>query len=222
VGMDEAMSDRSDPHASGVILTAGAPLTEAQLAIVLIHGRGATAESMFAFAQELPTEGAALLSPQADGSQWYPYSFLEPIERNEPWLSSALRFLERLVAHVDDDGPGRGRTVLVGFSQGACLMLEFLVRHAAHFGGVAGLSGGLIGPPGTPRSYDGSLAATPVFLGCGDRDPHIPVARVEETRDVLAGMGADVDARIYPGMGHTVNADEIVAVGRVIDAVAAT
>jgi predicted esterase len=208
-----------DPHASAPVLATGVPLPDAGLAIVLVHGRGASAESMLSFATELPTDGAALLAPHAAGNAWYPFSFLEPIERNEPWLSSALRLLGRIVSDVDTDGPGRLRTVLVGFSQGACLVLEFVARHPARYGTVAGLSGGLIGPPGTPRDYAGSFDGTPVFLGCGDRDPHVPVERVDETASAMKRMGADVDERIYPEMGHTVNADEIARVSELIELV---
>lgn len=215
------MSHVPDPHGQARVLAAGVPLQEAEIAIVLVHGRGATAESMLSLAQELPTDGAALLAPEAVGMQWYPYSFLAPIDENEPWLSSALNLLGRLVDATDRDGPGRAKTVLVGFSQGACLMLEFVARRADRFGGVAGLSGGLIGPPGTTWHTDGSLVGTTVFLGCGDRDPHIPEPRVRDTASVLERMGADVTMSIYPGMGHTVNEDEIQHTSRIIERVRA-
>jgi predicted esterase len=193
------------------------PLADAEIAVVLVHGRGARAEEMLAFAQAFPADGASLLAPQAVGSQWYPHSFLVPLEDNEPWLSSALNLLGRVLESVERDGPGRARTVLVGFSQGACLMLEFVARQPARYGGVAGLSGGLIGPPGTPRNYEGSLEQTPVFLGCSDVDPHIPAGRVEETASVLGAMGAEVTTRIYAGMGHTVNDDEVTEVRRLVE-----
>ena len=199
----------TDPHGSAPILTAGVPLADAEVAVVLVHGRGARAEEMLAFARAFPTEGAALLAPQAVGMQWYPHPFLVPIERNEPWLTSALDLLGRIIDAAEHDGPGRARTVVVGFSQGACIALEYVARNAVRCGGVAGLSGGLIGPPGTAWDYDGSLDGTPVFLGCSDVDPHIPVERFNETASVLERMGADVTKVLYPGMAHTVNDDEV-------------
>ncbi|HEU4570512.1 MAG TPA: dienelactone hydrolase family protein, partial [Gemmatimonadales bacterium] len=142
----------------------------------------------------------------------YPHSFLVPVAQNQPWLDSALAVLERVTAQLADAGIPRERQVLLGFSQGACLALEFAARNAVRWGGVVGLSGGLIGPEGTPRAYGGDLAGTPVFLGCSDVDPHIPVARVHETAQVLTRLGGRVDARIYPGMPHTINEDEVQAV----------
>jgi predicted esterase len=151
----------------------------------------------------------AFLAPQAAGHTWYPLSFLSPLERNEPWLTSALGTLERLVSTLESQGIPSQRIGLLGFSQGACLSLEFAARHPRHYAAVIAFSGGLIGPPGTPRTYTGSLAGTPVFLGCSDVDPHIPVDRVRESAAVLKEMHASVDTRIYPGMGHTINQDEL-------------
>jgi predicted esterase len=151
----------------------------------------------------------AYLAPQAAGNTWYPYSFLAPLEHNEPGLSSGLAVLADRLAQLGDAGIPPERTLILGFSQGACLAVEFAARHARRYGGVIGLSGGLIGPDGTPRDYAGSLDGTPVFLGCSDIDPHIPLARVEHSADVLALLGADVTTRLYPGMGHTINQDEI-------------
>ncbi|HET8655976.1 MAG TPA: dienelactone hydrolase family protein [Longimicrobiaceae bacterium] len=199
----------SDPHADAPVLSAGSALAEARAAVILVHGRGASARSILSLAREMPAPDVAYLAPEAAGNVWYPHSFLAPIEQNEPGLSSALARLGQLLASTEDAGIPPERTMLLGFSQGACLVLEFAARHARRYGGVAGLSGGLIGPEGTPRDYHGSLAGTPVFLGCSDTDPHIPLARVDETARVLEAMGAAVDARIYPGMGHTVNADEL-------------
>jgi predicted esterase len=183
--------------------------------MVLVHGRGATAESILTLADEWRRPDLAYLAPQAHGYAWYPYSFLAPMEQNEPGLSSGLATLGDLLARVEAAGVPPERTVLLGFSQGACLALEFAARNAqkgrrlGHLGGVVALSGGLIGPPGTPRDYPGSLAGTPVFLGCSDRDPHIPRERVDESAQVLEGLGGEVTERIYPRMGHTVNEDEI-------------
>jgi predicted esterase len=202
----------SDPHRDQPILTAGAPLDRAPAAMLMIHGRGASAEDILALAAELGHPELAYVAPQAAGSTWYPHSFLAPLASNEPFLSSALAAVAAALARVAAAGIPPERTVLLGFSQGACLATEFAARHARRYGGVAGLSGGLIGPDGTPRDYPGSLAGTPVFLGCSDVDPHIPAARVRESAEVLRRLGGEIDARLYPGLGHTVNRDEIAAV----------
>jgi predicted esterase len=177
--------------------------------MVMVHGRGATADSILALSEELAVPGFAYLAPQAAGNTWYPYSFLNPIERNEPGITSGLAAIADVLATVDRAGIPVERAMLLGFSQGACLSLEFSARAARRYGGVAGLSGGLIGPEGTPRDYSGSLAGTPVFIGCSDVDPHIPAPRVVETATVLRRLGADVTIRLYSGMGHTVNEDEL-------------
>jgi predicted esterase len=177
--------------------------------MILVHGRGATAEDILSLGRELGRPDLAYLAPQAEGYSWYPYSFLSPMERNEPGLSNGLALLGHLVERLGAEGIPPERTVLLGFSQGACLTLEYAARNARRFAGMAGLSGGLIGPPGTPRDYPGSFAGTPVFLGCSDRDPHIPLERVKETTQVLTRLGAQVAERIYPAMGHTVSEDEM-------------
>lgn len=194
---------------SARVLAAGTPLGQATAAMILVHGRGAPAEDILSLGRELDRPDLAYLAPQAEGYAWYPYSFLAPMERNEPGLSNGLALLGHLLERLEGDGIPPERTVLLGFSQGACLSLEFAARNAKRYGGVVGLSGGLIGPPGTPREYPGSFAGTPVFLGCSDRDPHIPLERVKETTEVLTRMGAKVTERIYPAMGHTVNEDEL-------------
>ena len=194
------------------VARAGRPLREADAAVVMVHGRGATAESILTLAEEVgqpELANLAYIAPQAPGFSWYPFSFMAPIEQNEPHLSSALRTLEEVLAELAAAGIPPERTVLLGFSQGACLSLEFTARHAQRFAGVVALSGGLIGPPGTPRDYAGSLDETPVFLGCSDRDPHIPAERVRESAEIFRSMGARVTERIYPGLGHTVNQDEL-------------
>jgi phospholipase/carboxylesterase len=214
------MSDRStNLHAGQPLLAAGAALNTARAAMIMIHGRGATAESILSLAAEFNAPGMALLAPQAAGNTWYPHSFLMPIEQNEPYLSSALATIGAVLAQVGAAGIAPERTLLLGFSQGACLALEFAARNARRYGGVVGLSGGLIGPDGTPRDYAGSLDGSPVFLGCSDVDFHIPKARVEYSAEVLGRLGGDVTMRLYPGMGHTVNRDEIAAVQRIIDGV---
>jgi phospholipase/carboxylesterase len=187
--------------------------------MILVHGRGASAADIMTIAAEVMFPGVAYLAPQAAGSAWYPYPFTAALEANEPYLSSALQVLSLLVANVEAS-VAADRLVLLGFSQGACLTLEFAARHARRYGGVVGLSGGLIGPDGTPRDYPGDFQRTPVFLGCSDVDPHIPKERVIESGHVFERMGADVDVRLYPHMGHTSNADEIEAVRAIVKGVA--
>ena len=213
------MTNESDPHAGQPVRTAGAPLEDARAAVVMVHGRGASAESILTLAAALPTAGVAFLAPQAAGGTWYPLGFMNPIARNEPGISSGMRAIDRVLARVAAADVPLERTVLLGFSQGACLATEYAARHARRYGAVVGLSGGLIGPDRTPRDYAGSLDGTPVFLGCSDVDFHIPEARVRETAQVLGRLGAQVDMRLYPGMGHMVNEDEIEAVRALLDAV---
>jgi predicted esterase len=201
-----------DPHADRPVLSLGPAVPDARLVVICVHGRGASAEDILGLARELRLPDIAFLAPQAAGNTWYPYSFLSPMDRNEPGLSSALGVLGGLVTSVGAGGVPPERVGLLGFSQGACLSLEFAARNARRYAGVAGLSGGLIGPPDTPRDYTGSFDGTPVFLGCSDVDSHIPVERVHDTADVLRRMGASVDERIYSGMGHTVNREELDAV----------
>ena len=198
-----------DPHQGQSIYYAGEALEQARAVVVMIHGRGARAEDILTLAPPLETPGVAFLAPQAAGNAWYPNRFMAPIASNEPWLSSALAFMDRVLASVAGAGIPVERTILLGFSQGACLGLEYAARNARRFGGLIGLSGGLIGPDGTPRNYPGSLDGTPVFLGCSDVDPHIPKGRVDLTADVLRRLGGSVTERIYPNMGHVVNDDEI-------------
>ena len=205
------MFDPQDPHAGLPALTEGPAPKDAAGAVVLVHGRGASAEDIYSLFTALDVDGLAVVAPRAADDSWYPYSFLSPMDRNEPKLGSALRTLGRVVAGLEAQGVPASRIALLGFSQGACLSLEFAARHPRRYGAVIGLSGGLIGPPGTPRDYPGSMAGTPVFLGCSDIDAHIPEGRVRESAEVLARLGASVDARIYPGMGHTVNVEEVQA-----------
>lgn len=206
----------NDPHGPMPVHSAGAPLAAARIAMVMIHGRGASADSILTLAPALATvpgaEEVAFLAPQAAGGTWYPYGFMSPTHMNEPGITSGMRKIEHVLETIAAVGIPPARTLLLGFSQGACLATEFVARHARRFGGVAGLSGGLIGPDGTPRDYPGSLDGTPIFLGCSDVDFHIPKERVQETADVLARLGGAVDMRLYPGMGHLVNGDEVDAV----------
>ena len=197
---------------SARIATTGAPLTRAKAAMILLHGRGATAEGMLELAEVFAQPDIAYLAPQASGRTWYPHSFLAPLEQNEPYLSRALAQVGELVDALGRQGFLPERIALLGFSQGGCLALEYAARNAKPFGAIIGLSAGLIGPEGTPRKYGGSLAGTRVVLGCSDIDAHIPLARVNESARVLGGLGGDVIKRIYPGMGHTINDDEIAQV----------
>jgi predicted esterase len=218
------MSQRAhpdDPHGAQPLFTAGSPLDEAHAAVIMVHGRGASAESILTLAPALQGEGVAYLAPQAGGGTWYPYGFMSPMERNEPGISSGMRAIARAVEQASDAGVPAERLILLGFSQGACLASEFVARNARRYGGLAVLSGGLIGPEGTPRDYPGALDGTPVFLGCSDIDGHIPAARVRESAEVLRRLGGDVDMRLYPGMGHLVNDDEIAAVRAMLQTVAA-
>lgn len=210
------MTDFAQKHQDQPMLEYGASLAEAASAVVLIHGRGATAHGMLSLADRLATPGVAFVAPQAADQTWYPKSFLAPLRENEPALSSALQAIGDVVSRVRSFGIEPHRTVLLGFSQGACLALEYAARHPQRYGGVVGFSGGLIGPPNAPLAHEGNLQDTPVFLGCSDTDPHIPAERVHESASVLRSMQARVDTRIYPGMGHTINDDEIQAAHRMI------
>ena len=187
--------------------------------MILAHGRGASAEDIMTVGSELMHPDFAYLAPQAAGSAWYPHPFTAPLEDNEPYLSSALEVLASVLASVEKTIPA-DRVILLGFSQGACLTLEFAARQARQYGGVVGLSGGLIGPDGTPRDYPGDFERTPAFLGCSDVDPHIRKERVLEAAEVFERLGGDVTLKLYPQMGHTVNADELQAVRRIVAAVA--
>jgi predicted esterase len=209
---------RQDPHANPRMLQAGAPIGEARLVAVMLHGRGAGAQDILNLSQEFSARDVAYLAPEAAGNTWYPYSFLMPMEQNEPSLSSALTVVGGLIASLGEKGFPAERVALMGFSQGACLALEFAARHARRYAAIAAFSGGLIGPPGTARNYSGTFDGTPVFLGCSDVDPHIPLERVNESAEVFTRMGARVDKRIYPGMGHTITAAEIDAVDALLGA----
>jgi len=191
------------------LVVAGEDVERAKAAIILVHGRGASAESMMGIFDELAVPGLAAVAPQAPGHTWYPNSFLVPIAANQPYLDSALFALESIVTNLIERGIESKRIAILGFSQGACLTTEFVATHPRRYGAIIALTGGLIGPPGTARNYPGSLSKTPVFLGSSDPDPDVPFERVQETRDVLGAMGAAVELRRYAGMGHTINEDEL-------------
>jgi phospholipase/carboxylesterase len=197
------------PHQEQPVRMAGEPVSRARAALLMIHGRGASAEDILSLASEFDQPGFAYLAPQAAGNTWYPNRFLVPLAENEPWLSSALKFVDEVLTEIINAGIPSERVILLGFSQGACLALEFAARNARRYGGIAGLSGALIGPDDTPRDYKGSLAGTPVFLGCSDVDFHVPRERVDQTAEILKRLGGEVTERLYPNMGHTVNQDEI-------------
>lgn len=196
-------------HAGQPVLATGEAPERASAAMLLLHGRGASARDILTLTPSLEAPGWAYLAPQAEGGTWYPMPFTAPLERNEPWLSAALDVVADLLSRLREAGIPAERTVLLGFSQGACLTLEYAARNARRYGGVVGLSGGVIGPDGAVRQDAGSLDGTPVFLGCSELDPHIPAHRVHHAAGVLRGLGGDVTARLYPDLGHSVNEDEL-------------
>ena len=210
----------TDPHAESPILLAGAPLDGAACALLLLHGRGATAESILELGEEVADETIALVAPQASDNTWYPLSFLSPLELNEPFLSSALRRVETTLERIVAAGIPAERTLLGGFSQGACLVSEFVARHPRRYGGIAIFSGGVIGPLAMARDDRGDLAGTPALLGSSDVDPHVPKERVAETAEIFRRLGAEVTLRLYPGMPHTINSDEITRFRLMVDALA--
>lgn len=218
--MSEPTLESRGPHQGQPIFSAGPALDSAKAAMIMVHGRGATAESIVSsLISALNQTDFAYLAPQAAGNTWYPYGFMSPIPENEPGISSGMAAIEALVAQIEQAGISTERIFLLGFSQGACLSLEYAARNAQRFGGVVGLSGGLIGPDGTSRDYPASLDGTPVFLGCSDVDFHIPKERVQHTSEVMRKLGGDVTERLYPNMGHTVNEDEIAFVKSMMDTV---
>lgn len=201
----------------------GAPLDSAAAVAILVHGRGADPRDMIGLAQAFQRPGLACLAPAAAGNTWYPYSFMSPRERNEPGISSGLAVIESLVADCLARGFDASRIIIGGFSQGACLASEFCIRHPRRYGGLLAFSGGLIGPPETTwDDVTADLTGMPVFLGCSDVDPHIPKERVLATEQVFARLGASVVRKLYPGMGHTINEDEIREGRRILDGVLAS
>jgi predicted esterase len=208
----------ADPHAGQPVLAAGVPLDGARAAAILVHGRNAGPRNILELATPLAHPGVAFLAPAAAGHTWYPLSFLAERVQNEPGLSSALGVLRQHVDDIEAHGIPRSRIVLLGFSQGACLAAEFALRHPGRYGGLVVFSGGLIGPPGTTWDEPGDFDGTPAFFGCSDVDGHVPRWRVDESAAVFTRMGAATTLRIYPGMGHLVNDDEIAAARAIIAA----
>ena len=202
-------------HTKQIIQT-GKQTGEATKALVMVHGRGGSAEDILGLANYLPVTDFALFAPQATNNTWYPYSFLTPPKENEPWLSSALTVLKDTVAAIQATGIKTENIYFLGFSQGACLTLEFVTRNAARYGGVVAFTGGLIGDKIYDQNYAGDFAGTPVFIGTSDPDPHVPVERVNASADILTGMNAEVTKKIYKGMGHTISQEEINQVNELI------
>ena len=198
-----------DSHRNQPVLVSGRPLNSAKAAVILVHGRGASATDILSLAEELDHPEFAYLAPEAAGHAWYPYSFLAPLAQNQPWLNSALSLLGTVVGRAVAAGIPRHKIALVGFSQGACLATEFVARNAVRYGALIAFTGGLIGPPGTRFNYPGDLSGTPCFFGAGDPDPHVPWERVKESASVFSALGGVVTLRRYPGLSHTINQDEI-------------
>jgi predicted esterase len=199
----------SMPHANQPVYAAGEKLDEASAVMILLHGRGATAQDILSLSTYLAQRGLAFLAPQANDYVWYPNRFIAPIEQNEPYLSSALSLITEIIDKVEASGISSEKIFVGGFSQGACLACEYVIRNPKRYGGLLAFSGGYIGPLKMERQPNGDLNGTPAFLGCSDIDPHIPLQRVQETASLLKEMGAKVTEKIYPGMGHTINDDEI-------------
>lgn len=210
------MMNPASPHEGQTVAMIGPALEAATSAMILVHGRGATAESILDLARHLPVQGMTYLAPQAAGHTWYPYSFLAPVAQNEPGRSSGLSVINGLMGQLESAGIPSERVVLAGFSQGACLASEFVARNPRRYGGLIVFSGGLIGPPGMTFDLSGDLEETPVFLGCSDVDAHIPLHRVEDTATELEALGARVTKKIYPGMPHTIVQDEIDEARRIL------
>ncbi len=202
---------QDDLHEPGELYLYGPEPGPGSRVLLLLHGRGSTAESILLLGDEIAPKGTSLVAPQAVNSTWYPHSFMRDFALNEPWLSSALARVNRIVEDLLGRGVKSEDLALAGFSQGACLTLEYTMRYPRRYLAAIGLSGGLIGPPGTQWTAPGSLDGTPVFIGCSDIDDHIPVERIHESAEAMAAAGAAVDKRVYPGMGHTVNDDELKA-----------
>lgn len=208
---------RNDPHGGQPVLAAGAPLNSAKAATIMLHGRGANAADIIGLAQVLDAPQVAYLAPDAAGRVWYPNPFMTAPAGNEPYLSSALGVIARLIDKVGAAGIAAERVLVLGFSQGACLTLEFAARNPRRYGGIAALSGGLIGDRIAASNYTGSLAGTPVFIGCSDVDPFIPLERVQESAVVMRALDGEVTERIYSGAGHTIVSDEVEQVRRIVD-----
>jgi predicted esterase len=204
------------PHLEQPVYSAGATLDEASAVLILLHGRGATADDILSLSTYFDLPQVAYLAPQAEGYSWYPNRFLAPLEQNEPYLSAGLAKIDTIVKEVEAHRILTERIFLGGFSQGACLATEYVIRNPRRYGGLLVFSGGYIGPLDSPRQPRGDLNGTPAFLGCSDPDPHIPLQRVKETTALLQAMGAKVTEKIYPNLGHTIAEEEIELARQVI------
>lgn len=191
------------------VITAGKAIDQAEKVLIMIHGRGGSAQDILSLAAHLNTKDYALLAPQATNNTWYPTSFLAAPAINEPWLSSAIQVVDEVVNDVLAQGISKENIFFLGFSQGACLTLEYITRNASKYGGVVAFTGGLIGDKIYAENYSGDFAGTPVFIGTSNPDPHVPVSRVNETTTILQAMGANVTEKVYQNMGHTISHDEI-------------
>ncbi|WP_276480299.1 alpha/beta hydrolase [Paraflavitalea pollutisoli] len=191
------------------IVTAGQPLSAAKKVLIMLHGRGGTADNILGLAEHLNVRDYALVAPQATNNTWYPYSFMAPIQQNEPWLTSAIGVVDDVVKDLVTQGFKREQIYFLGFSQGACLTLEYVTRNATQYGGVVAFTGGLIGDKIYPEHYQGDFKETPVFIGTSDPDMHVPVERVYATSNILKDKHANVSEIVYPNMGHTITQDEI-------------
>jgi len=211
------MSQHLQEHAKNIV-SAGLPLEGAKKVLILVHGRGGSAEDIIGLSQYLHTKEFALLAPQATQHTWYPYSFMAPVQENEPWLGSALSLLEAAMASARSAGIADKEIYLLGFSQGACLALEFAARNASAYGGIIAFTGGLIGATLNASNYSGNFRGTPVFIGSSNPDPHVPVERVRASEKIFQDLGAAVSVKIYNGMGHTTNQDEIDQANRILGA----
>jgi phospholipase/carboxylesterase len=205
----ELIMSAGDPHKDTPVLFSGEDSAKAKAAVIMMHGRGSGAEEILSLAEEFPDEGFVFAAPQAENNTWYPYSFLYPIEQNEPGITSGLKKIESVILELTKKEIPNEKIMLLGFSQGACLALEFSARHPARYGGIIGLSGGLIGQKIIDEKYTGNLDHTPVFLGCSDVDPHIPLERVSHSAEIFIKLNGNVEKRIYKNMHHTINKDEI-------------
>ncbi|MCL9814572.1 alpha/beta hydrolase [Natranaeroarchaeum aerophilus] len=214
---DKSHVEPYDPHADQPLITGGAPALAAETAVILIHGRGGTARGTIRLADDFYRHGVTFIAPQAERSRWYPYSFDQPFSRNEPWLTSAVDRVEAARDTAREIGIDAERTVFVGISQGACVLAEYLLRRPARYGGAFIVSGGVTGQDPAARQFDGSLDGTPVFVGCSDDDPYVPIDRVRSTTAAFERLGGDVTERIYDGLGHGLNDDEIEAIGDRLD-----
>lgn len=198
------------------VITSGTDLSNATKVLIMVHGRGGSADDILSLAHFLHVKDFALLAPEASGNSWYPYAFIEKPEQNEPWLTASLSLLAEVVEDVHKEGIEDENIFLLGFSQGACLVLEFAARNATKYGGIVAFSGGLIGDRIYPENYHGDFQDTPVFIGSSDPDPHIPVKRVGATAKIFEQMNAEIVVQLYPQMGHTISREELQKANKLI------